>query len=110
MNDTSSSNSRIGGNRGYIATENIEPGTLLLVEEPIFTWPYEQIGKELAICSILSILKSERAQDIVDDMEQLHPSRDVVDRICHGKKEGLTLNKDEKDQISLMVHLTKLTR
>jgi len=112
MNDTSSPNnacSRIGGNRGYVATENIEPGTLLLVEEAVFTWPYEQIGSELGMCSILSILTSERAQDIVEDMEQLHPTKVAIQN-CLGKKKKLTLKKDEEDQIFLMVQETKIKR
>ena len=38
--------------RGYIATANLNPGTLLLVEQPAFKWPTSQIGSELDLSSI----------------------------------------------------------
>lgn len=107
MNDSLSSRNRIGGNRGYVATKDLEPGTLLLVEEVAFTWPIEQIGRELGVMSILSILNSERAQDIVKDMEQLHPSKLDVDRICRTNVEERT-SRDEENQITNMIHDTKM--
>lgn len=70
----------IGGGRGYIATRDLPPGTLLLVEKPIFHWPEEQIGRELGLVSILHIARHSDAKQITHDMERLHPSLEAVDR------------------------------
>lgn len=78
----------LGSNRGYIATENLSPGTLLLVEEPIFRWPQEQIGSELGLSSIQAILENKHAQSIVHDMEHLYPTRNDVDSICRAKSDN----------------------
>lgn len=95
--------------RGYIAKENIKPGTLLLVEKPIFKWPHEQIGSELGLSSIQAIFEHDNAQDIVHDMEVLYPTKIDVDFICRGnvniKQE---LKKNEKVQIKDMIEIMQM--
>ena len=68
----------IGGGRGYIATRDLPPGTLLLVEKPIFHWPEEQIGRELGLVSILHIARHPDVRQITHDMERLHPTLEAV--------------------------------
>ena len=78
------SQDRMGGGRGYVATRNLDPGTLLLVERPVFTWPTEQLGKELGLVSILHIIRAhDDASGIVQDMELLHPTMVDVDAYLH---------------------------
>lgn len=91
----------IGGNRGFVASKDLKPGTLLLVEKPIFTWPQEQVGRELGLISIHSILIHEDFQAIVRDMEDLHPTKRDVDRICRSEDE--TVSENEREQIQLMI-------
>mmetsp|Transcript_4384 Transcript_4384/g.9890 ORF Transcript_4384/g.9890 Transcript_4384/m.9890 type:complete len:570 (+) Transcript_4384:292-2001(+) len=75
-----SAHDAVGGGRGYVATRNLQPGTLLLAERPIWTWPPEQHRRELSFLSILSIFRHADAPRIVRDMELLHPTMEVVDR------------------------------
>ena len=75
-----SAHDAVGGGRGYVATRNLQPGTLLLVERPIWTWPPEQHRRELSFLSILNIFLHADAPGIVRDMELLHPTMVVVDR------------------------------
>lgn len=103
----------VGGNRGYIATQDLEPGTLLLVEKPIFEWPEEQIGKELGLVSIQALLRQECAMDLLKDMHQLYPTKEKVDIVF--RKEGndssrvdSSLSRDEEIQISDMVKLMEM--
>ena len=89
---------KCGGGRGYVASRNLEPGTLLLVEQPIFTWPQDQIGKELGLQSILALFsgEGERLQDddirkIIWAIEELHPSKhDVSNALFSDSKESYT--------------------
>ena len=100
---SNNNNNTIGGNRGYIAARDLPPGTLLLVEEPIYTWPSAQIGEELGLASIMEIFRPETAdegdttavvgrrstaQEIVRDMELLHPTRRRVDALCRRTSGG----------------------
>ena len=95
-------------NRGYIATKNLRPGTLLLVEEPLFKWPQEQIGCELGLSSIKAIFDNERAQEIVNEMEYLYPTRSDVDAICIIEKEKeVKLNDNQRVQIKDMMDAMK---
>jgi len=86
----------IGGNRGYIATQDLEPGTLLLVEQPIFEWTEDQIGSELGLVSVQAILRHENACAIVKDMQGLYPTKEQVDDFVRNKK---AVSKDEQIQI-----------
>eukprot|EP00551_Chaetoceros_affinis_P010270 CAMPEP_0203681540 /NCGR_PEP_ID=MMETSP0090-20130426/43023_1 /ASSEMBLY_ACC=CAM_ASM_001088 /TAXON_ID=426623 /ORGANISM="Chaetoceros affinis, Strain CCMP159" /LENGTH=546 /DNA_ID=CAMNT_0050550055 /DNA_START=80 /DNA_END=1717 /DNA_ORIENTATION=- len=98
--------------RGYIATEDLNPGTLLLVEEPVFKWPEEQIGSELGMLSVQAIMEHEFAQAIVHDIESLYPTRLDVDRVCR-KNDGenlieLAAESNEKIQVRDMVEIMQM--
>lgn len=96
----------VGGNRGYVATEDLAPGTLLLVEEPIFEWSQKQIGKELGLVSIQDILCQENARDVVKSMEGLYPTLEQVDRIV--KSQTMDVSRNEKIQIKEMIEIMYL--
>jgi len=114
----------IGGNRGWTATEDLDPGTLLLVEEPIYTWPEVQIGSELGLVSILGLFQRKEnieitndevnkksilwGQEIVWDIEMLHPTKQRVDILCRkGYTNGVepAMSQNEKVQIADMMEL-----
>jgi hypothetical protein len=69
----------VGGGRGYVASRQLEPGTLVLVEEPIMTWPPKQLGQALDMSSVQNLLEHPNASAIVKDMEDFHPSKADVD-------------------------------
>ena len=101
--------------RGYIATANLNPGTLLLVEQPAFKWPTSQIGSELDLSSIQAIVgeqNKEYAQQLVHDMEYLYPTKwDVNDIMMATQK--VTADEDdyetnEKIQIKDMVEIMQM--
>lgn len=103
-----------GGGRGYIATQDLIPGTLLLVEEPIFTWPENQLGKELGLQSITAIINDERPekklQQLIWAMEELHPTKIDVDK-AYAKKDSISSTAETKkgtlndDQIYGMMNM-----
>jgi len=68
-----------GGGRGFVATRNLAPGTLVLVEEPVMEWSDAQIGKALDLVSVRQLLNHEGAQSILQDMEDFHPTKEAVD-------------------------------
>jgi hypothetical protein len=86
-----------GGGRGYVASRRLEPGTLVLVEEPIMEWPPEQLGEKLDIISIQRLLQHPNASKIVQDMEDFHPTKDQVD--THSEDEA------NEEQISKMMKM-----
>ena len=110
----------IGGNRGYIATQDLQPGTLLLVEQPIFTWPDEQIGSELGLVSIQGIFTHENADKIIDDLQGLYPTKEQIDDIIRENgggggggggeksKDATLLSQDEKIQIKDMMEIMEM--
>mmetsp|Transcript_4244 Transcript_4244/g.8121 ORF Transcript_4244/g.8121 Transcript_4244/m.8121 type:complete len:569 (+) Transcript_4244:120-1826(+) len=103
----------VGGHRGYIATEDLKPGTLLLVEKPLFEWPEEQLGKELGLFSVQALLRCDCAIEILKDMEQLYPTKEKLDNFVrnHGRENQpcvKDLLMDEKIQIVDMVELMEL--
>ena len=78
-----------GGGRGFIASRRLPPGTLVLIEEPIMTWPDEQLGKKLDLISVEHLLERPEAQDLVANMEWFHPEKRVVDEGT-GSEEQIT--------------------
>jgi SET domain len=66
----------VGGGRGYVAARTLEPGTLVLVEEPAMKWPNEQLGRKLNLISVRHLLEHPT---LVRDMELFHPTKDNVD-------------------------------
>ena len=69
--------SRVGGGRGYVAARTLEPGTLVLVEEPAMEWPPEQLGRPLDASSLRQLLLEHPS--LVQDMEVFHPTKEDVD-------------------------------
>lgn len=71
-----------GGGRGYIALEDLPPGTLVLVEEPLVVgWSDRQLGRRLELESIRYILEQKDANRIVKCIEKLHPQRERVNDV-----------------------------
>ena len=68
-----------GGGRGYVASKKLDPGTLVLVEEPMLEWPSEQLGSKLDLITVQHILENSNAYKIVKDMEEFHPTKKHVD-------------------------------
>jgi hypothetical protein len=71
----------VGGGRGYIAKEFIPPGTLVMVEEPMITYPEAQLGKALSLVSVEHIVSHPKAQDMLHDLEYLYPTKQQVDHV-----------------------------
>jgi len=79
---TSTSTARSTGGRGYFAiADRIPPGTLLLVEKPLMTWPEEQIGKPLSLVSVLHALQQPNAHDIIQAFAVLHPTKVYLEEL-----------------------------
>jgi hypothetical protein len=71
-----------GGGRGYVAAQDLPPGTCVLVEEPFVNgWSEQQLGKSLGLESIHHLLELEGAKTIVGCMEELHPRKQKVDDV-----------------------------
>ena len=68
-----------GGGREFVAERDLEPGTLILVEKPVVDWSEEQIGAELGLVSIFHILEHDKAQKLLHDLEDFHPTKKAVD-------------------------------
>jgi hypothetical protein len=89
-----------GGGRGYVASRDLSPGTLVLVEEPLVDgWPETQIGRRLGMESIKYILKREDANAIVRCMEEMHPTRTRVNDVLRRRRRrtGRDGNVDDAD-------------
>ncbi|VEU42532.1 unnamed protein product [Pseudo-nitzschia multistriata] len=97
----------VGGGRGYVATTPIAPGTLVLVESPMMTWPDEQIGKKLGMVSVKHLIEHPNASKIVDDLEDFYPTKEQVDRY-NGNEDGtMEIGSDEYEQIPKMIQFLK---
>ncbi|KAL9186918.1 hypothetical protein ACHAXT_010638 [Thalassiosira profunda] len=71
-----------GGGRGWVATQELPPGTCILIEEPLVKgWSDEQMGKRLGLESVRYLLGMENASSIVKCMEELHPKRRKVEDV-----------------------------
>ena len=71
-----------GGGRGLVATQDLLPGTCILIEEPLVKgWSEQQMGKRLGLESIQYLLDMNDAKSIVECMEELHPRKEKVDII-----------------------------
>lgn len=67
----------VGGGRGYVATQTLAPGTLVLLEEPIVAWP-EGEASSIDLERIQVILMSDKANQAVHFMESFHPTRSIA--------------------------------
>jgi hypothetical protein len=84
---TSSLEDEAGGGRGYVASIDLPPGTLILVEEPLVDgWSESQLGRKLGLESIRHILEGDDANVVVGCMEELHPRRARVDDVMRRRR------------------------
>ena len=58
-----------GGSRSFTAQCDLPPGALLIREEPIITWPEEQVGKALGLEAVQHIINESKAHHF----KNLHP-------------------------------------
>jgi hypothetical protein len=66
----------IGGGRGYVASEDLEPGTLVLMEHVYVPWPasdVDQADPSFFIVAMESILNRPDAAAIAAHLRHLHP-------------------------------------
>lgn len=114
----------VGGGRCIVTQEDIPAGTLLLIEEPLFTWPTIQIGKELNLSSvdyILSLSQKQQQQHVNDNdnddgmnileaMEQLHPTKISVDNAYKNSNSTKNVNDNDDDVISIFKMMDKMEK
>lgn len=98
----------VGGGRSYVAMESIEPGTLVLVESPMITWPEEQLGEKLGIVSVKHLIKHPDANQFVHDLEHFHPTKNEVDAYYNDKNGTLNEVNEEPEQVYKMIELLRL--
>lgn len=105
----------VGGGRGYVASRNLDPGTLVLLEEPAMKWPDEQLGRPLDLISVRHLLNHPT---LVRDMELFHPTKEDVDHHAddEDKKEQIgrileslqsEVNEEQKEEVLRLVRLAK---
>ncbi|KAL7487179.1 hypothetical protein ACHAW6_012795 [Cyclotella cf. meneghiniana] len=71
-----------GGGRGYVASQDLPPGTCILVEQSIVDgWSEEQMGRRLGLESIKHLLNLDDAQAIVHCLQELHPRKEKVEQV-----------------------------
>mmetsp|Transcript_1482 Transcript_1482/g.3437 ORF Transcript_1482/g.3437 Transcript_1482/m.3437 type:complete len:534 (-) Transcript_1482:33-1634(-) len=98
----------VGGGRGYVATETIPPGTLILVESPMIEWPEEQLGKKLGIVSVKHLIEHPNANQFLHDLEDFHPTKERVDGLQSSSgSEAMDTLDDEHVQITKMMDLLR---
>lgn len=94
-----------GGGRGYVAAEDLPPGTCVLIEEPVVRgWSDNQIGKKLGLESIQFLLQKQNAQEIVECIEELHPRKKHVDAVLQKESEA-TEPLDRVQIMNMMVEM-----
>jgi hypothetical protein len=88
-----------GGGRGCIADRAIPPGTLILVEKPIVSWPTRNM--EINLSTLKFIMELPNAAQVIHDLEFLHPTRrqasameianvDQVEKMLKSSKVGMS--------------------
>ena len=94
-----------GGGRGYIATQDLPPGTCVLIEQPIVKgWSEAQMGKSLGLESIQYIFERDDAKLVIQCMEELHPRREkVLEMYKEGAEIATYVNSLDGTQIIDMV-------
>jgi hypothetical protein len=98
----------VGGGRGYVATESIPPGSLVLVESAMITWPEEQLGEKLGIISVKHLIEHPDANQFVHDLEDFHPTKEEVDLQQQNENNDIEDKSEENEQISKMMELLRL--
>ena len=95
----------LGGGRGYVASETLPPGNLILIESPMMEWPEEQLGTKLGLVSIKHLLETSNASQLVHDIEDFHPTKEHVDSHHHIDD---TTDNENYEQISKMIQTLEL--
>ncbi len=58
-----------------------------MIEEPLVEgWSKRQLGKRLGLDSIRYILERDNASSVVRCMEELHPRKEVADRVLERRE------------------------
>jgi hypothetical protein len=72
-----------GGGRGYVAACDIPAGTLVLVEEPLYTLPiiHNMDLDDLIECLPSLLSEGQHAPAVRRALEHLHPTKEVVDAV-----------------------------
>lgn len=71
-------NARVGGGRGYVAAQDLEPGTLVLVERVYVPWPKSDLDQSddgFFILAMESILQRPDYGEIMAHLAHLHPQQ-----------------------------------
>jgi SET domain len=96
----------VGGGRGYVASRDLPPGTLILVEEPMMKWPEDQLGKRLGLASIRYVLERPDAGQLLHDFESFHPTKENVDRFrCLDSDYEDVANDPNREQVVEMMKI-----
>lgn len=93
-----------GGGRGYVASNNLLPGTLVMMEEPMLLWPEEQLGRELSLVSVHHVISSVTIEEL-HELEHLHPTKIEVDRIDQVGEDSGDVSYNQ--QVRGMLHLLR---
>jgi len=93
----------VGGGRGYVATKPIPPGTLVLVESPLMSWPEEQLGKKLGMVSVKHLIEHPNVSQLVHDLEDFYPTKEQVDRWNRNGDDAGENGSEEYEQIPKMI-------
>ena len=67
----------VGGGRGYIAVQDLPPGMLVMLEDPVVAWP-EGETSSIDLERVQVILMNDKANEVVSTMESFHPTRMLV--------------------------------
>ena len=99
-----SSLTEFGGGRAFVAQRDLEPGTLVLLEEPLVTWDSIDFVDDmtedsfpLLVC-LGYILQLPNAEVILHAMEEFHPTKLALDNT----------EEKETEQITGMMNLLKV--
>lgn len=95
-----------GGGRGYVASQDLPPGTCVLIEEPLVDgWSDEQMGKQLGLESIRYLLEHKNGQLNVDCLHELHPRREKVNQVLKTFQAGDDIDPLDRIQIVDMMNM-----
>ncbi|KAL3787576.1 hypothetical protein HJC23_000064 [Cyclotella cryptica] len=99
-----------GGGRGYVASQDLPPGTCVLIEEPLVDgWSEEQMGRRLGLESIKHMLHVENAKTVVECLRELHPRKEKVDEVFRQIENG-GQSSDPLDVIQIVEMMSSLEK
>ncbi|CAJ1958976.1 unnamed protein product [Cylindrotheca closterium] len=71
---------KFGGGRAFCARKKLDPGTTVLVEEPVMEWHQDQVGRKLDLSTVRFLLENDKALNLVHWLESFHPLKSVIDQ------------------------------